>query len=653
MADATRPGLSLHRIDRVRDKRFWTIRVNRGLRIVVFKDGARSIFCYVGHHDDAYGWAERRKFEVHAITGAAQIVEIAEIVREEIRVVSREAPRPGVLAHEDPKYLLSLGVPETYLDLVRSVDDEGFLDLLARLPEEAQEALMALATGQRPDARPAELSITADPFSHPDAQRRFWVATDEQALTQALERPWAEWLVFLHPSQRTAVERNFSGPARVSGAAGTGKSVVAMHRAAHLAHQSQGGRILLTTFSRVLASRLSEGMDTLLGPASETRARVEVSHLHVYAYAHAARFGKLTIADDSTIARLIAESRGDLDAVFDDEFLRAEWDAVIDFWGISSFDAYRDVSRAGRGMALSPRIRRRLWDVFAGVNSGLATRSLHTFGQVCDRLRERIDAAGTRPFRHAVVDEAQDLGPRELRLIAALAAPGPRALFFAGDVGQRIFRWPFSWLAAGIDVRGRAQRLKVNYRTSAEIRRFSEGLLPARVTEVDDVAEERDTLSLLRGPEPEIRSAPDLSGEIETLANWLAAAQKRGIAPGEIAIFARTRKALEERARPALARHGLSGAWLSVDQEMGSGTVTLGTLHSAKGLEFRAVAVVACNDAQLPLRAALDAAKEPEAKRVVEDRELSLLYVGCTRARDQLLVSWSGEPSRFIRLVAK
>jgi hypothetical protein len=125
MADATRPGLSLHRIDRVRDKRFWTIRVNRDLRIVVFKDGARSIFCYVGHHDDAYSWAERRKFEVHAITGAAQMVEIAEIVREEIRVVSREAPRPGVLAHEDPKYLLSLGVPETYLDLVRSVDDEG------------------------------------------------------------------------------------------------------------------------------------------------------------------------------------------------------------------------------------------------------------------------------------------------------------------------------------------------------------------------------------------------------------------------------------------------------------------------------------------------------------------------------------------------
>ncbi|WP_315715100.1 MULTISPECIES: 3'-5' exonuclease [unclassified Bradyrhizobium] len=652
LADATRPGLSLHRIDRARDKRFWTVRVNRDLRIVVFKDGGRSIFCYVGHHDDAYAWAERRKFEVHATTGAAQIVEIAEIVREEIRVVTREVPRPGILANEDPAYLLSLGVPASYLDLLRGVDDDGFLDLLPRLPEEAREALWALATGQRPAARPADLSI-ADPFSHPDAQRRFWVATDEEALAQALEKPWAEWLVFLHPSQRAAVVRNFNGPARVCGAAGTGKSVVAMHRAANLAHQSQGGRILLTTFSKVLASRLSEGMDTLLGPASSARARVDVAHLHAYAHGHASRFGKLTIADDRTIDQLIAESRGNLDAAFDDPFLRAEWDTVIDFWGISSFEGYRDIPRIGRGMALSSRIRRRLWDVFAGVIGGLAARNLHTFGQVCDRLRERIDAAGTRPFQHVVVDEAQDLGPRELRLIAALATLGPRALFFAGDVGQRIFRWPFSWFAAGVDVRGRAQRLKVNYRTSAEIHRFSNGLLPAHVTEVDDVAEERETLSLLRGPDPEIRSAADLSGEIEILATWLAAARERGIAPAEIAIFARTRKALEERARPALARVGLNCAWLSVDQEIEGGTVTLATLHSAKGLEFRAVAVVSCNDAQLPLHQALDAAKEPEAKRLIEERELSLLYVGCTRARDQLLVSWSDEPSRFIRHVTK
>lgn len=648
MTDPTRPGLSLHRVDRARDKRFWTIRVNRDLRIVVFKEGHRSVFCYVGHHDDAYHWVEGRRYEVHPITGAAQIIELVEVVREEIRTIRRDIPKPGILANEDPNFLMSLGVPESFIQLIREVDEDGLVDLLPRLPEEAQEALVALATGERPEPRPIELSLIADPFSHPDAKRRFWVATDEDALAQALQKPWAEWLVFLHPSQRAAVERNFNGPARVSGGAGTGKSVVAMHRAAALARSSQDGRVLLTTFSKTLAGRLSQGMDTLMGPASDARQRVEVTHLHAYAYAHVSRIEKPAIADQRIVDELIAEACRNLEGDFDETFLRAEWDAVIDFWGITSFEGYREVSRIGRGSALSPRARQRLWSVFAEVRRSLATRKLNTFGEICDRVRERIETDGTRPFKHVVVDEAQDLGPRELRLVAALAAPGGRALFFAGDVGQRIFRWPFSWLAAGVDVRGRAQRLKVNYRTSAEIQRFSDRLLPARLTEVDGEAEERGTLSLLRGPEPEIKAAPDLSGEIDILANWLAMIRDQGISPGEIAIFARTRKALEERARPALARCGLSGAWLSPDQDADSVSVTLGTLHSAKGLEFRAVAVVACDDAQLPLRAAVDAATESDSKKIVEERELSLLYVGCTRARDQLLITWSGIPSPFL-----
>ncbi len=617
----------------------------------MYKDGARSIFCYVGHHDEAYDWARRRKFEVHATTGAAQIIEVAEVVCEEIRIIPREAPR-GLLAQEDPKYLLALGVPESFIDLVRNADQDLLLELAGRLPEEAQEALLALATGQRPEARPVELGRAADPFSHPDAQRRFWVATDEESLAQALHRPWAEWLVFLHPSQRIAVERNFNGPARVFGAAGTGKSVVAMHRSARLARQSQGARVLLTTFSKVLASRLSDGMDTLLGPASETRGQVEVAHLHGYAHSHASRFGKLTIADDSTLNELIARSRGGLDPAFDNAFLRSEWDAVIDFWGFSSFESYRDVPRTGRGTALSPRVRRQLWDVFAKIRDALAARELHTFGEVCDRLRERIAAAGTQPFQHVIVDEAQDLGPRELRLVAALAPPGSAALFFAGDVGQRIFRWPFAWSKAGVDVRGRCQRLAVNYRASAEIRGFSEGLLPSRVADVDGEPQERDVVSLLRGPEPEIKGADDLAQEIDVLTNWLVAAQHRGIAPSEIAVFARTRKVLEDRAKPALARADLAGTWLSVDHDIDPGSVALATLHSAKGLEFRAVAVVGCDEAHIPLRAALEGVTDPETKRIVRDRELSLLYVGCTRARDELLVLWSGRPSPFIKSMA-
>jgi superfamily I DNA/RNA helicase len=234
-----------------------------------------------------------------------------------------------------------------------------------------------------------------------------------------------------------------------------------------------------------------------------------------------------------------------------------------------------------------------------------------------------------------------------LKLAASLAPPG--ALFFAGDVGQRIFRWPFSWTAAGIDVRGRCLRLKVNYRTSAEIRLFSDHLLKARITDVDDEIEDRKTLSLLHGPPPDIKSAPDLAGEIDLLANWLTALREQGTAPSEIAIFARTRKALEDRALPALKRCALPGAWLSSDQSIETGSVSLGTLHAAKGLEFRAVAVIGCDHSNVPLSAAIGMAKDPDTRQIVEERELSLLYVGCTRARERLLVTWSGQPSRFLK----
>lgn len=653
MADPSRPGLSLHRVDRARDKGFWTIRVNRDLRIVVYKQNQKSVFCFVAHHDDAYFWAERRRFEVHPVTGAAQIVELVEVVREEVRAISpREAQRPGVLANEDQSYLLSLGVPVTYLDLVQQVDEDGLLELLPRLPEEAQEALMAIATGERPEPRPVmQANVDADPFTHPDAQRRFWVASDEQMVAQALGKPWAEWLVFLHPSQRAAVEKNVNGPARISGSAGTGKSVVAMHRAAHLVQETGSARILLTTFSKVLSARLSDGMDTLLGPSSEARQRVEVSHLHAYAHSHASRVKQLKIADDRTIDDAIRRARHDLDPSITNEFLRAEWNAVIDYWGLISFDEYKVIARTGRGSAMSAGLRRRLWDVFEGVHRQLAAKELHTFGDVCDRLRQRIEEDNIRPFTHVVVDEAQDLGPRELRLVAALAPAGSGSLTFAGDVGQRIFRWPFSWLSAGIDVRGRSHRLKVNYRTTTEIRRFSDRLMPARLTEVDGEAEERGVVSLLSGPTPDLKGSANLAGEIQILAEWLSGLRERGVAPGEIAIFARTRRALQERAEPALKRTDMSSTWLVPDKAYESGKIILGTLHSAKGLEFRAVAIVACDDSQVPLQAALDLAREPDEKRLTQDRELSLLYVGCTRARDQLLITWSANRSRFLGFV--
>lgn len=655
MVDPARPGLSLHRIDKARDKRLWTIRADRDLRIVVFKDGARSAFLYVGQHDDAYRWGETHQLEVHPVTGAAQIVEIAEVVREEVRVITRTietaAPLPPAkFANEDDGYLLALGVPQVYLDAVRSVRvDDDLVSLLDRLPEEAAEALIELGEGRRP-APALRVIPTAhtDPFAHPDARRRFWTTSDQAELTRALEMPWAEWLVFLHPSQRLAVERIYGGPARVAGSAGTGKSVVAMHRAARLAEASHENRVFLTTYSRILASRLSAGMDALLGVGSSSRRRVEVMALHEYIMGHASRIEKPSVADGPFLEHQLREAGRGLESSFDYTFLRSEWDRVIDFWGLSSLEGYRDIQRTGRGTSLSPRQRRELWEVFAKVRAGLERAGMMTWGDVADRMRARIEGDGQHPFDHVVVDEAQDLGPRELRLAAALAAQPAQGVFFAGDIGQRIFQWPFSWLSAGVDVRGRAQRLKVNYRTSAEIKRFSDRLLPGQVLEPDGDADPRDAVSVLHGPDPELRGAPTIESEISQLKEWVEDLLTGDMRPSEIAVLGRVQSAVKSRALPALRELGIASLWLSAEADVESGKVNLLNLQAAKGLEFRAVAIVGCDDTQVPLASALSSETDSESRRAIEERERSLFYVGCTRARDRLLITWSGEPSRFI-----
>ena len=234
------PGLSFHKLDRARDKQFWSVRVNDDIRLIVHRTEASLLLCYVDHHDPAYRWAERRKLETHPTTGAAQFVEIREQVRE-IAVPQYVVSAPVVPAEQAlfadiaDEVLLGYGVPGEWLGDVRGATEDTLLTIADHLPAEAAEALLELATGGTPKAAPVATPQT-NPFDHPDAQRRFRVMTDAAALEQALAWPWDRWMVFLHPAQRDWVERDYSGPARVSGSAGTGKTIVALHREIGRAH---------------------------------------------------------------------------------------------------------------------------------------------------------------------------------------------------------------------------------------------------------------------------------------------------------------------------------------------------------------------------------------------------------------------------------
>ena len=249
------PGLQLHRIDGAKDPNFWSVRVSRDIRIVVHRTQSSFMLCYVDHHDEAYRWAERRKLEAHPKTGAAQLVEVRETVKEiavpvYVSVAAEVPPSRLPFAGLSDDKLLSCGVPFEWLQDIRTADEDRVLDLAGHLLSEAAEALLELATGGTPPV--LGLVVDFDPFDHPDAQRRFRIMRDWEDLERALDYPWDKWAVFLHPAQRAIVERDYAGPARVSGSAGTGKTIVALHRAVHLARMHPNARVLLTTFSETL-----------------------------------------------------------------------------------------------------------------------------------------------------------------------------------------------------------------------------------------------------------------------------------------------------------------------------------------------------------------------------------------------------------------
>lgn len=628
-------GLQLHRVDKSKDPYFWSARVNRDIRLIVHRTGDSLLVAYVGHHDEAYAWAERRRIEAHPRTGAVQIVEVRERVEEVAPQASFDfaAPAatataaPALFAALDDEALLSVGVPADWLADVRAAGEDGFFALAAHLPAEAAEALLEFAATGRL-AVPAP--VRADPFAHPDALRRIRPIADQEELAQALAFPWEKWGVFLHPSQRALVERSFSGPARVAGSAGTGKTIVAIHRAVRLARDNPDARVLLASFSEPLAAALARKLLVLAPETGSVVPRIVTASFQgiaeqMFQLEHGVR---PRIARDTVLReRLAAAAKAQNLKGFTERFLLSEWSNVVDAWGLESLDDYATVQRMGRKNRLGPNQRARLWPVFEAVRSTLAAERYTTWAAVFGGLAAALARRPTKPFDHVLIDEAQDLGPAELRFFAALAPARADGLFLSGDVGQRIFQHPFSWAGLGVDVRGRSHTLNVCYRTTQQIRRAADRLLPTVLRDTDGLEDERrGIISVFDGPAPEVRACAGTAAEAEAVRGTVDGWLRDGIEPREIGLFVRT-PALVPRARAAIA--GLPG-----EREMTTAPMSL-----AKGLEFRAVVVMACDEGTLPLDERIaDAADEAELDDIYET-ERRLLYVACTRAREHLLLT--------------
>lgn len=642
------PGMSFHKLDKARDKNFWSVRVSSDLRIIVHKSEESLLLCYVDHHNAAYQWAGRRKLETHPKTGAAQLVEIRETVQEIIipKYVEVTQPRLPLFAHVSEDALLSYGVPQEWLADVQQVSEEdNLLELTDHLPAEAAEALLNLATGGTPViALPVAAGIA--PFDHPDAQRRFRVMNNVEELERALEYPWEKWTIFLHPAQRQLVEREYNGPARVSGSAGTGKTIVALHRAVFLARANPDARVLLTTFSDILANALRTKLRRLICCEPRLGERLEVHAMQsIGERLYERLIGSPNLASRAMIKQLLTEESAALPGLkFSLNFLFTEWEEMVDAWQLDNWEAYRDVKRLGRKTRLPEAQRAVLWSLFAAVRARLETAGVITCAGMFSQLADKLAACPHPPFEYVVVDEAQDVSVAQLRFLAALGASHPNSLFFAGDLGQRIFQQPFSWKSLGVDIRGRSRTLHINYRTTHQIRMQADLLLGPELADVDGNAEERrGTISVFNGPPPAIQTFDTQQQEIDAVGAWLAARRNEGMLSHEIGVFVRSAAELD-RARAAVGKAGLSFKVLDEHVDTTSGQVSISTMHLAKGLEFRAVVVMACDDEIIPLRERIETVADMSDVEEVFNTERHLLYVACTRARDHLLVT-SVEPA--------
>ena len=670
--EPTGAGINYERINDAADPSYRSVRIGDNYRGIVLAPETGNVYLllWVAKHDDAYDWARRNRCNIHPDTGTLQVFDATHIEPDDVPVKKPEQRRTPPLFHERrDRELLRLGVPEERLEMVRAVRTEDQLEELeTRLPRDAFEALYMLAAGTDLEEVMRDYALPAGPVDTTDyaaalerdtSKRRFMVVDDEIELQKILEAPLEKWRVFLHPSQRRLVEWEVSGPIRVLGGAGTGKTVVAMHRARWLVRkvfQRPDERVLLTTFTANLATDIGENLKKICEP--EELQRIEVIHIdawvsrflrankypHRVVYSGQPAYRKLwSLALDNAPAQLGLPV----------SFFHEEWDRVILPQRVMSRMDYFRARRIGRGVALNRRQRAEIWPVFEEMHIQLQQEGLRPAEMAMQDARELIgDGRSFRPYASVIVDEAQDMGPDAMKLIRSLI-PTERSndLFIVGDGHQRIYRNRFALSECGINIRGRSRKLRINYRTTEETRRFAVAVLEGQ--QIDDMDHGDDTSlgyrSLMHGEPPDIRFLSDESQELDWIAEQINQLQQQGFRAPDVCVVARTNRIvsyLEE----GLKSRGLATRRLSRDasDDRAHDGVRLATMHRVKGLEFQHVFLAAINHGVCPLDAAVESTEDPTERRSSELNERALFHVAASRAIHRLWVSCSGEPSPFL-----
>ena len=674
-ANPTAASINYEKIAQFKDQSLRSVRIDQTYRGIVKKPSTGNVYMllWVDHHDKAYEWAKNKMCTINPETGSLQVYDVDEtqIQAAEKASAQQDEKREGLFDSIHNRHLMKLGIPEELIPIVRTIYSEEDLDQsVTKLPAEAHDALTAIAAGFTLDEVLNDYGRTAEDekkfdtedfesaLDNPDSKSRFYVVGDDIELQEILEAPLEKWRVFLHPSQRKLVERNWNGPVRVLGGAGTGKTVVAIHRAKYLVEKiftEAHDKILFTTFTRNLAADIKENLSKIC--PDKLMRRIEVVNLDRWVSAFLQKngynfdidYGKRTKPLWDKAITLAPSELG-----LADSFYREEWERVIQPQGITSFSGYLKAPRLGRGVRLTRPNRKAVWSVFEEYRVLLNENKLRepddAMRDACALIKEK---GNILPYRTVVVDEAQDMGTQAFVLIRQIAGlEHKNDLFIVGDAHQRIYRHKVVLGQCGIKIIGRGRKLRINYRTTEENRRWAVKLLTG--LDFDDLDGGQDNQkgykSLLHGAVPEVKHFPSFQAEITYIIDYLKAIENKGENLHQVCLVARTHGLLQQY-EGALKGQGLDTYFITRNEaeDRRKTGIRLATMHRVKGLEFDRVIIAGVNDGKVPLEGAWSQSNDQVIQRESENQEKALLYVAATRAKKKVLVTSFEKASKFLK----
>lgn len=666
--DPTRNGLNYESILHTRDNRLKSLRVDQDYRAIVLKPktGNIHLLLWVDKHDDAYHWAKRRICEVNQVSGALQIIDVEQL-QQTTEKLTRETPQPGRFDHISDRDLMRLGVPEILLSTLRRiVTDEDVEEILPQLPIEASDAIIMLAADYKleeifqqlekpqPSGKidPENLEIA---LQNLDSLSRYVVITNDTELEEMLAAPLEKWRVFLHPSQRKLVERDWNGAVRVLGGAGTGKTVVAMHRAKWLIENrftQPTDRILITTFTRNLSIDISNNLKTIVTP--EDIKRINIINLDQWVNKFLKQQGIETeiVYEDKTQPLWEKAYNQRIENNLSLAFYQQEWKQIVQPNQCKTLKDYLKVTRIGRGTRLNRQQRQHIWIVFEEYMNLLLERGFIESEEGMQNAIQIINMQNktVAKYQSVIVDEGQDMSKTAFKLIRAITGTSrANDIFIVGDAHQRLYGQPIVLSQCEIDIKGRSKRLRLNYRTTDETRKWATDILAG--TTVDDLEGGVDTLkdyrSLMHGESPIIRGFDNFEAEIEYLYHVLKELRGNKEKPNITCIVLRTDSLIKRY------KENLKGIEIEqIGREQGENgerkSIKIATMHRVKGLQFDHIIIPGLTQEIMPLETILRKSPDPATREELETKERSLLYVAATRAKKQVIVTYHGIPSSFL-----